>query len=169
MTRATRRRIRRGAGFTIVELMVALTIAAVLATLAVPAMLDAVLSARLSGYANTLLVSSHLARSEAIKRNAVVTLCASEDRATCSAGTWNRGWIILAGETVIQVQEASATGYRFSGTVDRIDYQPTGVGATMATVTLCRSAPSAGHLEKVVRVSATGRASVSTTHTGVCS
>lgn len=157
------------AGFTIVELMVTLTVAGVLAALAVPAMLDAILNARLSNYANALLASSHLARSEAIKRNTVVTLCASEDRATCSAGSWNRGWIVVAGTTVLQVQDASSTGLHFTGSVDRIDYQPTGVGATMGTVTLCRSSPSPGHLEKVMRVSAMGRASVSTTYTGVCS
>lgn len=44
----------------------------------------------------------------------------------------------------------------------------TGLGATPDTFTVCRQIPSAGAQERVVTITAAGRASVKTTNTGVC-
>ena len=48
--------------------------------------------------ANDLLASVQLARSEAIKRNVAVTLCASADGTTCAGGGgWEQGWVVREG------------------------------------------------------------------------
>lgn len=156
-------------GFTLIELMVAVAILAILAALAAPSFNEAILSNKLTSYANNFVASSTLARSEAIKRNSSVTLCRTINGLTCaSSGGWQQGWIVLGGTTVIQHQQALSTDYRLTGNVYSIDFQPIGAGATAATLTLCRATPSPGAQERVIAISATGRASVSTTRIGTC-
>ena len=83
-------------GFTLVELLVALTIAALLLTISVPSMSRMLHSARLTDASNALLSSLQLARSEAIKRNDRVTVCKSADGLSCTfAGGWEQGWIVF--------------------------------------------------------------------------
>jgi Tfp pilus assembly protein FimT len=78
--------------------MVTLGIVAVLATIAVPNMRDFVLNGRLTGAANDLLHSYQLARTEAIKRqqNVVVCATATPTSGTCSYGTFATGWMVFA-------------------------------------------------------------------------
>jgi type IV fimbrial biogenesis protein FimT len=161
----------RARGFTIVELMVSLAVLAILLTLAVPSFTNATLGARLSAYANDLLASTQLARSEAIKRNAPVTLCASSDGTTCAtSGNWRVGWIVrLADGTVLQRQQALPAEFRVTqGTFGAITFPATVIGVTPATFTVCRASP-VGRQERVVTVTASGSASVRTTETGSCS
>ena len=61
-------------GFSLVELMVALTVAALLLLTALPALSDYLANARLRAAGQALLAEAMLARSEALKRNASVTL-----------------------------------------------------------------------------------------------
>ncbi len=160
-------------GFTLIELMVTVSVIAILAGIGVPAFLDTILAAKLNSYANSFVASTALARSEAIKRNATVTLCASANGTACaSSGGWQQGWIVLAGTTVVQYQQALSSGYHFTETgagLHSLAFQSIGVGATSASMKVCRATPSAGGQERVVTLSATGRASVSTTKTGSCS
>lgn len=168
-------RLRPQRGFTLIEMMITLAVMAVLLAIAAPSFNSALLGSKLGAYANSLIASTLLARSEAIKRNAAVTLCASTNGTTCAtAGGWEQGWVVLAGATLIQRQQAVGTGFRVTGldptnTVIRtLTFQPTGVGATQATMTICQATPSAGGQERVVSISATGRASSAKTTNGVC-
>jgi type IV fimbrial biogenesis protein FimT len=81
-------------GFTLTELLVSLSVAAVLMAIAMPAFSSFVHDSRLSSQANTLVFDLNLARSEAVKLDTTVQVCASADGATC-AGTWSQGWIVL--------------------------------------------------------------------------
>lgn len=75
---AARPRARhRGCGFTIVELMVALAVAGVLAMVAVPSFRHLMLSNRLSTSANALADAINTARLDAIKLNAATQFCGS--------------------------------------------------------------------------------------------
>jgi type IV fimbrial biogenesis protein FimT len=170
----------RARGFTLIELIVTIAIVAILAALAAPSFNSAILSNKLSAFANNFVASAHLARSEAIKRNATVRICRSADGASCAtSGTWQQGWIVFrdtdndstvdADETVIQVQQAISADYHFTGDTYDIVFQPIGAGATSTTLTLCRALPSAGNQERIITVSATARTSVKKETTGVCS
>lgn len=173
-----------GRGFTLIELMVAITVMAVLLGLAVPSFNEATLGSKLGSYANNFVASTNLARSEAIKRNVKVTLCATADGSSCaSSGGWEQGWIIKCKTTnnttcdatgsdwiVIHRQQALGSGLKMTDVADTrsMEFDPAGVGATPATVTLCRATPSVGGQERVISVTATGRASVRKTTTGSC-
>lgn len=153
-------------GFTLLEMMVTLAIAAILVTLAVPSFNEAMLGSKLNTQANNFVASAQLARSEAIKRNTAVTLCASSTGSTCT-GAWSDGWIVLASDgTVLFRQIPLAPGFRLSGNVTSIVFQSTGVGATFADLTLCRATPTVGSQGRTIQVSATGRPGV-TKLTGV--
>lgn len=156
-------------GFSLIELMIAISILGVLMAIAVPSFNDTMLGSKLRSYANNFLASAYLARGEAIKRNSVVKLCASSNGTSCT-GNWEQGWIVLAGTTVIQRQPALSSGLKMteSGGVSSVDFQPTGVGGTQSTLTVCRATPSVGGQERVITISATGRASVAKTTTGSC-
>jgi type IV fimbrial biogenesis protein FimT len=166
--RAVLRQCERG--FTLIELMVTLSIMAVLLTLVIPSFSAAFLSNKLAGYTNSWVASVQLARGEAVKRNLVVTLCRSADLATCAtSGTWQQGWVVLSGTTLIQSHEALSADYHFTSSAYTISFQPSGVGATGTTLTLCRATPTAGAQERVVTLSTSGHTTVTTTRTGVCS
>lgn len=163
-------RPRRTGGFTLVELMITLTVMAVVVVIAAPSFQDAILGQRLTGYANSFMASVTLARSEAIKRNATVSVCRSADAATCAAsGGWQQGWIVLAGTTVLQKQDSLPDGFRFTGDNYRIDFSPTGLGATDSTLLICRVNNASGEQKRSVRVYGTGRIAVTKTSTGTCS
>ena len=153
------------------ELLITLAVLAVLMVVGVPSFKNASLGSRLSAAANDLLASVQLARSEAIKRNVTVTLCASADGATCAAsGGWEQGWIIVAAGAVIQVQQGLPDDYLLtqSGGTVPLSFQPIGMGATGATFTVCRDDPD-GSQERVLTVTAAGSAFVTRTTTGSCS
>lgn len=142
-------------GFTLIELMVTISIAAILATIAIPSFQDATLNSKLNALSNNFVASAHLARSEAIKRNATVTLSAA-------SGGWQNGWEVKAGTTVIHTQSNLPNGFLLSegNSVSSIVFQPTGVGANSASLTLCRVTPTVGSQKRTISVSVTGRPDV---------
>jgi type IV fimbrial biogenesis protein FimT len=81
-------------GFTLVELMVAVSIAAILLAVGIPSFRSTIASNRLTSTTNDLVGTLSQARSEAIRRGARVTVCVSSDGETCATtGTWEQGWI----------------------------------------------------------------------------
>jgi type IV fimbrial biogenesis protein FimT len=84
------------AGYTLLELMVTITIVGILMGVAVPSFTSVIDSNRLTTYANDLVTALNFARSEAIKRNLRVSLCKSTNRVSCATiNNWSQGWIIF--------------------------------------------------------------------------
>jgi len=85
----------RAEGFSLIELMVTLSVLAIIIALAVPNFSGVVNGSRLTAQANQLVGDIQLARSEALRRNRTVRLCRSTDGATCAAGSGNwSGWVV---------------------------------------------------------------------------
>lgn len=87
-----------GRGFSLVELLVTLTVAGILLALAVPSMATFLQSNRLTTATNNLMADMQLARTEAIKRGVQAAVCKSADGSTCSTSTsvsWAAGWLVF--------------------------------------------------------------------------
>ncbi|QWP79014.1 GspH/FimT family pseudopilin [Lysobacter sp. K5869] len=128
----------RQAGVTLMELLVALAVAATLLALAVPSFIATINRSRLAGGANELVVSLQTARMEALRRNASVVLCNSADQLTCASGggRWS-GWIVLVPDAnrdgvasdplVLRATRLGATVSMSSSLPDgRVTYRPDG-------------------------------------------
>lgn len=94
------RALRPGASasaFTLIELLMTLAVAALLATVAVPTMQRLLVEQRMTSQVNTLITHLSLGRSEAVMRNRQVVLCKSADGTVCSPrARWTQGWILFS-------------------------------------------------------------------------
>lgn len=174
-------------GVTLIELLVALCIAAILLAVAIPAF-DSILQAnRFATLSNAFVTNLHMARSEATRRNARVTLCKSSDGASCTnSGYWSQGWIVFhdvnnnaqidAGEEILRIHEPIASSLVLKGNAPvahYVSYAAMGgsrmtSGAFQAgTFTLCRQSTMSSEAREIV-ISATGRPRVQTTTVAAC-
>jgi len=88
---------KKSAGFTLIELIVTVSIAAILMSIAVPSFKTMIDSNRLSTGTNELVSAFILARSEALKRSQNVRVCSSADSSTCSTtdANFGNGWVVF--------------------------------------------------------------------------
>lgn len=131
-------------GVTLTELLIVLTMAAILVAIAVPSYGFLVTSGRLTSATNDMLLALHLARSEAIKRGTRVTVCKTSNpdasAPDCdSSAKWEQGWLVFVdggvrgrvdgGDRVIQAyRDVSpwariATGFNYR---NYVSYMPMG-------------------------------------------
>tara|TARA_R110001592_G_scaffold215025_2_gene468339 strand:+ start:120542 stop:121120 length:579 start_codon:yes stop_codon:yes gene_type:complete len=87
--------IGKDGGFTLVEMMVALLVLAVLIVISAPGFSDLIKDNRMLSHVYAMRAALNGARSEALSQRNFVTLCRSTDGASCStvAGDWNTGFI----------------------------------------------------------------------------
>ena len=101
-------------GFSLIELMITLSIAAILLVVAAPSFRDALRRNKVSSASNALLADISYARSEAINRGNVVSICPSSDQATCSNGqAYENGWLVYtyqAGKGVANTAYSATSG-----------------------------------------------------------
>lgn len=160
-----------------IELLVVMSIVAILLSIAVPSMSSMMASQRAKSLANTFLTSLNLARNEAIKRNGRVVVCKSANGQSClSSGGWEQGWLVFhdvnnnaaldTGEQSIQTQGAIAQGVHLTGNTNVADYvsfsasgvaKLTSGGFQAGTLTLCLDPVSNADVQQII-LSATGRA-----------
>ncbi|HEY7754510.1 MAG TPA: GspH/FimT family pseudopilin [Steroidobacteraceae bacterium] len=108
------------AGFTLLELMLVVTLAGLLLGLGVPAMGNFFRNARITGAANDVMAALHFTRSEAIKRRQAVTLCTSANalaaNPACAASPLLTGWIAFVDDNGDNVVDATdGNGQREAG------------------------------------------------------
>jgi len=87
---------KKARGFSLLELMVALAVASILAVVAAPSFRDMLRRNKVSAASNALLADLAYARSEAINRGNSVSMCPSSDQKTCASSStaYESGWII---------------------------------------------------------------------------
>jgi type IV fimbrial biogenesis protein FimT len=114
----------RHRGFTLLELVVVMTIVGVLMAIAIPSYQYVITDNRVAAEVNDLLAAMQYARAEAIKEGNDVVVCSSTSGTACSgAPSWQSGWIVFsdpdnngtleAGETVLKYHNALTGGDTF--------------------------------------------------------
>jgi type IV fimbrial biogenesis protein FimT len=158
-------------GFSLLELLVTLLVAAIVLALAVPALGELVLNARRTANVNALIASIQLARSESAKRGLPVVVCHSADRLSCSGNNFDQGWLVFvnrnaesppmidAADTVLLAHVPEADASIRSNRPFYI-FRPYFRRSTNGTVTFC---DRRGHTAaRAVVISYTGRPRVAT-------
>lgn len=102
----TESRVQKGKkhqqGLTLVELIVTLALGAIVMTMGVPSFSAAIDRYRLTSEVNRFVSNVQLARSEAMKRNQVVSICRSINGSTCGGNAdyvYEDGWLLYADST----------------------------------------------------------------------
>jgi len=156
-------------GFTLIEMIVVLTVIGILVGIAAPALSTFVHSNRLVTATNDLVADFSLARNEAIKRSRVTGVCKSSDGTSCTnTGTWASGWIVFAdtndsggwsaGDEIIRSHEALTKITVPTAAADSVLYNRAGsITAGTGAYSICSSAI---HQTRDVTLSTTGRSSI---------
>lgn len=141
---------KRAAGFTLVELLVALTIGGILATLALPSMKNFVLSQRTKTASFDVFATLTFARSEAIKRNGNVTITPS--------GGWQNGWTVKDANNNILRNQPALKGLTITGPASII-YQKDGhLSAAVTTPFAVDPSPTVASIpSRCIRIDLSGR------------
>jgi type IV fimbrial biogenesis protein FimT len=154
-------------GFTLVELMVTLSVALILSVGTAEYLPNFIQEGRMISEVNEFVTALHLARSEAVKHGRRVVLCPSRDRINCgNSRDWPAGWMLFASddrerdpsEPLLQAGTLMGTGIDMtSGNYrKRIVYQPDGSsGGSNSSFTFCERRQRAR--PRVICLSNTGR------------
>ena len=164
--------MERPRGFTLPELIFTMAIVVGLLGWAIPGFRDFQRNAERTREVNQFIHAIYFARSEAIKRNGVVSLCPSVDGSACGpAGTpWQQGWIVFvnldrdspavrdSGEPLLHAYAPWASG-QVNANRATLSFRSFGQMGVTATFTFCdaRGSPAA----RAVIISQTGRPRVS--------
>lgn len=163
------------AGFTLIELMVTLTVIGISLVFAAPNLVGFIQNYRITTQTNNLLADLQLARNNSVAQGVPVSVCASTDGATCSGSDWSGGRIVFtdangngtvdaATDAVLRVAEALNTGNTIIATnltaAGRVQFRPSGLASGVtggsASFKLCDS--RTGPYGRTISVAPTGRA-----------
>jgi type IV fimbrial biogenesis protein FimT len=173
---------RPARGVTLIELLVTLSIMAILTAVAMPSFNGMAKDFAVSGQANAMNADIRYARSEAMKRGRQVVLCASADpmaaTSTCSGTDWRTGWLIFvdndrnnamdAGDILLRRQEswgsksagisASRSGTDLNAIALNADGRiPATAGANGTVVTFRSAGSNTEQMTKFLCISSNGR------------
>ena len=154
-------------GFTLIELMVTISVLAILLTIAVPSFQTFVLNNRITGQANDMMTALNYARSEAIKRGLPVSMSSNSGTAD-----WSTGWFVFsdpsgngivdAGDITLRVWPALGGGNTLNailGAVTVVTFDSGGFArASATTYKLCDIRPAAGGFARQIQLAGSGRA-----------
>lgn len=153
--------MRTGSGFTLIELMVTLTILGLLFVVAVPAFRAMMLNNRLTASSDSLVNYLNYARSISLNDSMSVMVCPIGALNTINCGNnWNSGWIVVGQPTgktavLLKSQQNSATSpITISSSAASVTFDSHGLAVTQSNFKLCDA--RGGQFARSVMVSATG-------------
>lgn len=166
MTRVTTSQRHRSSsvrGFTLFELMVVVSVLAVISAIAAPSFRSFVAGQRIKAASFDLTSALLLARNEALKRNGNVQV-------TRTGTSWNNGWQIkvVSTDAVLGAQNALDSSLAFTGAPDSIVFNANGRVSSPASAVRIQLSSSAGSstATRCVALTLSGHARSST---GACS
>jgi type IV fimbrial biogenesis protein FimT len=183
---ASVRRRPAARGFTLLELMVTISIGAILTTLAAPAMIRIIKGNRVQTEAASLLNDMQFARTEAVKRGSPVSICPSSDGQTClGTSNWQSGWLVFNDDNSSGTVDAATDKplrYRkaFTGTdtltpspsTNSVLFNREGFTSNLGTSTVAfavRTADGDATVTRCISVNIGGRLTTQTAGQGSCS
>lgn len=156
-------------GFTLLELLFTLAIAGIVLALAVPALTQFTQNDRLKSLSMNLHFDLMLARSKSVERNIETIVCPSTNQTSCTASSFNQGWItgidednsgtIDNGEELLSVNSNINDTVSFSSTIGNViqfdsrGFHPNSSGV----ISICDSRGT--DYAKTLSISRTGRVS----------
>lgn len=103
--------MRKNTGFTLIELMITLAVAAIVMSVAIPSFTQMMLNNSSATVGTELSVALNYARSEAIKRAQRVSICASDNGIAClPANNWKEGWLVFVDDAATDTAAAATVG-----------------------------------------------------------
>lgn len=106
-------------GFTLIELLITISIAAILMALAAPSFRDLIAGQKIKAASYDLVSALILTRSEALKRNANVSLVQA-------TGGWKNGWTVVAAGPITLTSHEAFTGLEVVGPTSSLVYSRDG-------------------------------------------
>jgi type IV fimbrial biogenesis protein FimT len=138
-------------GFTLIELMVTLSVLVILLTIAVPSFREFVQAQRIKTASFELFSAITYARSEALKRNGDVTLSAA-------TGGWGNGWSISAGGATLRTRAALDSSVAITASASSLTYGRDGRLTGSATTLQLAPNPSVGWISpRCISIDLSGR------------
>jgi type IV fimbrial biogenesis protein FimT len=171
---------RQSNGFTLIELVVTIAVAAILVTVAVPNMRTFIQNGRITTQVNDLITDLNYARSEAIKRRTNVAICQSSNGTACTGGNWKDGRLTYADLNKNGVLDGNDVVLRFRGApgggdstltttaTDPLEFTSNGATTLTATKTFTFCDDRGATKGKTVQLNATGQATVNSTPPAGC-
>jgi type IV fimbrial biogenesis protein FimT len=103
-------------GITLIEMLIVIVLAAILAAFAVPNMSEFIKNNARSTRMNSLVTAFNVARNDAISQRRQTTVCASTDFATCAGNNvFETGFIVISGATLVRAFQPDGAGYTLRG------------------------------------------------------
>jgi type IV fimbrial biogenesis protein FimT len=164
---------RQQSGITLIEIVTVIAIVGIVVGMAAPSFARFVHDTGRTTAVNAFVHSLYLARSEAIKRAKVVSICKSKDGSTCDvqlATSWNQGWMVFVNkdrdeppqrdpdEPVLSVQPGWESG-DISSNRRAYSFRPHEQGVVNGTIIFCDPRGSA-HARAII-ISHVGRPRIS--------